>query len=215
MSTLEIPKGKNEAQEIIETMVSWKANTRDGSAKVENVVSLKVEKYIKTLLVDVNKSWYSKSSSPKFIAESLVTETSELLGEFNKEQRTEKDRTKTIAPELADSLYYLVKFIDKDKEHIKESWFDILLRVRYQNLDVYYDNRTPKELSESLFNKATGVYYKIEPNGHYRGSIGEAGDAIADMFLILLKIAEKRGINLDEAWKEKMKENNERKANSN
>lgn len=163
-------------------------------------VSSKADEYVKRFMPDVRRTWFSEDSGPVHTAEELHSEAGELLSEFIKEERTGEDRTSKIASELVDTLYFLVKLTDVERLDMRSGWQDLLLAGKVGPLwNGLYDRCPAKTLSVLVHDNAELLV--VERN-EYKA---------ADILLLLLKLAGRRSIDVEKAWKEKMEYNMERK----
>lgn len=198
MKTVEKQKDNRIGTEILEATIELSVSN-SSDYKRENDLAIKVENFIKKLNVDVERTWNSLDSTPKFIAESILAEAGELFGEFTKEQRKNTDRTHEIGLEIVDTLYFIVKFIDKTRLNIKSNWRNMDFQFARYEINSEFGASSDKELSRFVMDKILHLNDSLEHD--FSGS-GET--AIFLSFAALLQIAEKRNIDVEKMWAEKI-----------
>lgn len=169
---------------------------------VETELLSRVESFFQKLNHDVKNTWYSQDNSQIFIAQSMLAESGELLGEFTKEDRANTNRTREIGLELVDTLYFAVKLADKKKFDIKEGWKDLYFQFARYDLDAKFRLSSAKELSEYVMDCA------FKSNNLIGNDFGGNGEiTLLLTFASLLAIAEKRKLNIDKIWSDKIAKN--------
>jgi hypothetical protein len=163
-----------------------------------NKISSTIDEFVQQFIPDVDSRWRSDDVSHENITKKLIFESVELLSEFDKEKER-GSRKIQVGFEISDTLFYLVKLIDTEKPNI---FYGVS-----EKLDVNYLSQldTDESIAERI--KENSEKLKKETKETESGTVVET-------VVLLLKLAAKRDISIEEAWKGKMAYNDEREKNA-
>lgn len=194
------------AKELTEATRSWTLSKEEWKGVAE-----KADTYIRGLAEDAKKTLVV-TAEPIHIAQHLEGEAGEVKEELLKENEDKKSHQEKVAGEICDTLYYLALLVDREKLGI---WATDLWPEHWSRVERLMKFESDYKVADRAFFQCQQLAWAEEvqehdPEGFRESARPELSGYASDALLLVIKLAERRGMDLDGLWKEAMERNAQR-----